>query len=91
MSTETKGGTEMKIEILGPGCQRCVATEENVRKALGELRLEAEVAHVSDPREFARRGVMFTPAVVVDGEVKASGRIPEVEEIRNWLAGRPAA
>jgi small redox-active disulfide protein 2 len=81
----------VKVEILGPGCARCIATEENVRKALGELRLEAEVAHVFDPREFARRGVMFTPAVVVDGEVRSSGRIPQVEEIRAWLAGRPAA
>jgi small redox-active disulfide protein 2 len=81
----------MKVEILGPGCPRCMATQENVRKALQALRLEAEVAHVSDPREFARRGVMFTPAVVINGEVKSSGRIPQVEEIRTWLAGRPAA
>ena len=45
----------MKIEILGPGCSRCRATEELVRKALAELKLEAEIAHVSDPVQFARR------------------------------------
>jgi hypothetical protein len=44
----------MKVEILGPGCNRCAATKENVRKALESLRLQAEVVHISDPLEFAR-------------------------------------
>jgi small redox-active disulfide protein 2 len=81
----------MKIEILGPGCYRCIATEDNVRKALAELGLEAEVVHISDPREFARRGVMFTPAVIIDGQLKASGRIPDVEQVRSWLEQQRAA
>lgn len=72
----------MKIEILGPGCYRCVQTEENVKKALEALKIEAEVTHVTDFQEFARRGVMFTPAVVIDGEVKTSGKIPTVDEIK---------
>ncbi len=75
----------MKIEILGPGCFRCVATEENVRLALGQLGLTAEVIHVSDHDEFHKRGIKFTPAVVVDGRTRSSGRIPEVPEIRGWL------
>lgn len=77
----------MKIEILGPGCARCRATEENVRKALAELHLEADVAHVTDVREFAKRGVMLTPGLVVDGKVVSTGRIPETSEIKTWLAG----
>jgi small redox-active disulfide protein 2 len=81
----------MKIEIFGPGCYRCQATEENLRKALEALGLEAQLTHISDPREFARRGVVFTPAIVIDGRVQSSGRIPEVEEICTWLAGRRAA
>jgi small redox-active disulfide protein 2 len=81
----------MNIEILGPGCYRCEATEENVRKALEALGLEAQVKHISDPQEFGRRGVVFTPAVVIDGRVQSSGRVPEVEEICTWLAGRRAA
>jgi small redox-active disulfide protein 2 len=81
----------MKIEILGPGCNRCIATEENVRKALESLGLQAEVVHVSDPREFARRGVMFSPAVIIDGQLKASGRIPDVDQIRSWLELERAA
>lgn len=75
----------MKIEILGPGCMRCIVTEENVRSALGQLGLTAEVIHVSDHHEFDKRGIKFTPAVVVDGRTKSSGRIPQVPEIRRWL------
>jgi small redox-active disulfide protein 2 len=79
----------MRIEILGPGCARCRATEENVRKALAETSLEAEVVHVTDVREFAKRGVMLTPGLIVDGTLRSSGRVPNVEEIKPWL--RPAA
>jgi small redox-active disulfide protein 2 len=81
----------MEIEILGPGCQRCRTTEEKVRQALQELGVEAKITHISDPTAFAQRGVMFTPAVIIDGEVKASGRIPQVEEIRGWIEKRPTA
>ncbi len=76
----------MKIEILGPGCSRCRATEENVKRALAELNLEAEVLHVTDPKGIAQRRIFLTPAVVVDGEVRCSGRVPEVAEIKKWLA-----
>jgi small redox-active disulfide protein 2 len=75
----------MKIEILGPGCMRCFATEQNVREALEQLGLTAEVIHVSDRDEFHKRGIKFTPAVVVNGRTKSSGRIPQVLEIRHWL------
>lgn len=75
----------MKIEILGPGCARCRATEDRVRRALVELRLEAEVVHVTDPVQVARKGAMLTPGVVVDGSLKMSGRVPSVEEVKAWL------
>jgi small redox-active disulfide protein 2 len=77
--------TRMKIEILGPGCARCRATEDNVRKALAELHVEADVVHVTDVREFAKRGVMLTPGVLIDGTLRSTGRIPSVEEIMQWL------
>jgi small redox-active disulfide protein 2 len=83
---ESKRGGKMKIEILGPGCARCRATEANIRKALAELQVEAEVVHVSDVREIAKRGVMLTPGLVVDGKLVCKGRIPEVTEIKSWLA-----
>jgi small redox-active disulfide protein 2 len=81
------GGGIVRIEILGPGCARCRATEENVRQALAELKVEAEVVHITDMLEIGRRRVMLTPGVIIDGQLRASGRVPEVTEIKNWLAG----
>ena len=81
----------MKIEILGPGCSRCRATEEIVRRALMELQFEAEVVHVTDPVQFARRQVLLTPGVVIENQVKCSGRVPSLEEVKAWLAGAVAA
>ena len=81
----------MKIEILGPGCTRCRATEDTVRKALAELKLEAEIAHITDPVQFARRRVLLTPGVVIDGQVKSSGRVPSLEEVKHWFTGQAAA
>lgn len=75
----------MKIEVLGPGCYRCAAAQQHVHEALQEAGVEAEVVHIDDYREIARRRVMFTPAVFIDGELKAKGRIPKVSEIVTWL------
>ncbi len=81
----------MKVEILGPGCARCRATEEVVRRALAELNLVADIEHVTDPLQFARRQVLLTPGVVIDGQVKSSGRVPSLEEVKAWLARAAAA
>lgn len=75
----------MKIEVFGPGCYRCHNTLRIVEEALKALKMEAEVLHVDDLREFAKRGVMFTPTVFINGVMKASGRIPKLEEVRRWL------
>ena len=77
----------MKIQILGPGCAKCFETEKRIRSALSELGVTAEVEHVHDPRIFAQHRVLFTPAVVVDGEVKTSGKVPSVVEIKKFLEG----
>ena len=76
----------MKIEVLGPGCARCVTTEKNVREALKQLGMSAEVSKVTNVAEFAKKGVMFTPGVIVDGQVKFSGKIPTVDDIKGILA-----
>jgi len=89
-SVTREGGGRMKIEILGPGCPRCRATQENVRQALTELNLEADIVHISDPREFLRRGVLLTPGVIIDGELKVSGRVPEKREIKAWFTKQKA-
>ena len=69
----------MKIEVIGPGCVRCVTTEKNVKEAVKQLGIQAEIVKVTDVAEFAKKGAMFTPGVIVDGQVKVSGRIPTVE------------
>ena len=76
----------MRIEILGAGCPKCRTTEEVVRKALQELNLSVEVEHVYDVREIARRGVVLTPAVAIDGRVVLSGHVPTVEEVKRLLS-----
>jgi small redox-active disulfide protein 2 len=75
----------MIIEVCGPGCPRCQATEKNVLQALKELGKEAEVVKVKDFKEISARGVMMTPAVIIDGVKAFEGRIPSAEEIKNWL------
>jgi len=76
----------MKIEVVGPGCPRCKVTEKNVNEALKQLGINAEVTHIYDINEMRNRGVMFTPALIVDGEIKTSGKIPTVEEIKKILS-----
>ncbi len=75
----------MEIKVLGPGCQRCRKTEEIVREAIAETGANAAVEKITDAMEIAGYGVFGTPAVVINGEVKCVGRIPEKEEVKTWL------
>ena len=81
----------IKIEVFGPGCPRCHATQEAIRRAIEAAGVEATLTHVSDPKEIAQSRVFFTPAVRIDGEMKSTGRVPSVEEISKWLIERAAA
>ncbi len=76
----------MNIKILGTGCPNCQKLKSNTEKAVTELDLKnIEIEKVEEIDKIIGFGVMSTPALVVDNEVKSSGRIPEVEEIKNWL------
>ncbi|MDP3964134.1 MAG: thioredoxin family protein [bacterium] len=76
----------MMIKILGSGCPNCQRLENQARQAIGELKKEdAQVEHVYDMDKIIAYGVMSTPALVIDEVVKSSGRIPDVEEIKEWL------
>lgn len=81
----------MLIEILGSGCQRCFETERRARQAVKLAGIEADVAHVTDARTMAERGVMATPAVAIDGAVKMSGSVPSVAELVTVLINHLAA
>lgn len=78
----------MKIQIAGPGCYNCQTTERNVVNACAELNVAAEISHVIDYNAIAKLGVMRTPAVVVNGQVVVSGRVPTVSEIQALLRDR---
>ena len=75
----------MKIEILGTGCPNCKRLEANVIKAVEEKKVKAEIVKVTDITKIIEYGVMSTPAIVIDGEVKAYGRVVDVKEISRWL------
>ena len=75
----------MEIKVLGPGCPKCELTKKNVQDAVAEAGVDASIEKVTDIMEISKYGVFGTPAVVVDGEVKSVGRIPEKEEIKKWL------
>jgi small redox-active disulfide protein 2 len=74
------------IEVLGSGCPNCQRLEKNAREAVAIVGVEAEVLHVTDPREIVGRGVMSTPGLVIDGQVVSTGRIPSAGDIATWLS-----
>jgi small redox-active disulfide protein 2 len=74
-----------KIQILGTGCPKCTKLAENAEAAAKNLELEFELEKVSDINEMMKFGVMMTPALVVDGEVKAVGKVPSQGEIEQML------
>ena len=76
----------MKIEILGTGCTKCKALEEAVKKAVAQIGGFHEVKKVEDIVEIMNYGVMSTPALVVDGVVKSTGKLLNVEDIVEFIA-----
>ena len=75
----------MKIEILGTGCAKCHKLEEMVRATVRETGVNAEIIKVEDIKKIMGYGVMTTPALVIDGQVKAAGKMPSVEQIKDWV------
>ena len=74
-----------KIEVFGPGCPKCEALFENVKKALTELDMEVKLEKVTDIMEMIKRGVLGTPALAIDGEIKAVGKVLTPKEIKKIL------
>ena len=75
----------MEIKVLGPGCARCKQTEKIVKDAVAEAGVNANVEKVTDMMEIAGYGVMGTPAVVVNGEIKSVGKVPSKEDVKAWI------
>ena len=78
----------MKIEILGTGCAKCHKLDELVRETIKTQGIDAEVSKVEDIKKIMAYGVMTTPALVIDGKVKAAGKIPSAEDMKNLIGGK---
>ena len=75
----------MKIAVLGPGCARCKQLYENAQKAVEQAAVSAELTKVEDLQEITRYNVFMTPALVIDGTVKSTGKVPKPEQIAAWI------
>jgi small redox-active disulfide protein 2 len=75
----------MKIEVLGTGCAKCKTLYENTKQALEEGGIVADVVKVEDIPSIMKYGVMSTPALVIDGQVKVSGKVASVGDIMRLL------
>jgi len=78
----------MKIEVLGMGCPRCLSMEQNVRKALAELAVQANVEKVTDIQAIVQKGALSTPALVIDGTLVLQGKNPTVEQLKELIKAR---
>lgn len=75
-----------RIQVLGPGCQKCKVLAERVTQAVRELGIECDIEKVTDINRIIEYGIMSTPALAVDGTVKAHGHVPTVEKIKELLS-----
>ena len=75
----------MEIKILGIGCPKCKRLEQLAHEAVAEAGLEASIVHVTDMNAIMAYPIMSTPGLVIDEELKSSGRLPRKEEIIGWL------
>jgi small redox-active disulfide protein 2 len=75
----------MEIKVLGPGCAKCTKTEKLVKEVIEETGVEANVEKVTDMMQIASYGVFGTPSVIVNGDVKCTGKVPKKEDIKAWI------
>ncbi|MGI6344368.1 MAG: thioredoxin family protein [Bacillota bacterium] len=78
----------MQIKVLGPGCANCKKLLKLTEDAVKELGRSDEIVYVTDLAEIAAAGVMRTPALIMDGRVKVSGRVPRKDEIKQLIEGK---
>jgi len=81
----------MKVQILGTGCAKCKALTANAEKAIEELGLAAEIEKVEGMADIARMGVLMTPALAVDGQVKSSGHLLSIQQVKRILGDDASA
>ena len=75
----------MEIKVLGPGCAKCNKTEKMIQEVIKETGVAATVEKVTDMMAIASYGVFGTPSVIIDNDLKCSGKVPKKKEIETWL------
>lgn len=75
----------MEIKVLGPGCAKCSKTEKLIQEVIEETGADARVEKITDMMQIASFGVFATPSVIIDNQVKCSGKVPKKEDIKRWL------
>ena len=75
----------MEIKVCGPGCANCTRAESIVREAVAAAGIDATIEKITDFAAMAKLGVLSTPAVVIDGQVKCAGKVPTAQEALAWL------
>ena len=81
----------MLIQVLGTGCGKCKALHEVVKKAVQETGIDAQVEKVEDIQKIMAFEILMTPGLVIDGQVKTAGRLPNLEEVKNMILAAKAA
>jgi small redox-active disulfide protein 2 len=81
----------MLIQVLGTGCGRCKTLHETVKKAVQETGVDAQVEKVEDIQKIMAFEILMTPGLVINGEVKTAGRVPNVEEVKKMIVAARAA
>ncbi len=82
---EDEASDGLDVKILGPGCANCDRLEMEVMAAMSELKLPGSIDHVIDIKEIGKYGVMGTPALVINGQIKSVGRVSPRAQIKEWL------
>ena len=79
---------DLDIKVLGPGCRKCIEITNSIRQVIEENKMEVQIEQISNIDEIAEFGVSSTPAIVIGGDVKCVGRVPDRSEILSWLKRR---
>ncbi|GAA0805457.1 thioredoxin family protein [Clostridium sp. AF19-22AC] len=77
----------MEIKVIGTGCEKCNRLYQNVQQAVNELGITANIEKVEELMDIVRLGVMLTPALMVDGKIVITGRVPDVKSLLSILSG----
>jgi small redox-active disulfide protein 2 len=75
----------MMIKVCGPGCANCSKAESIVKEAVADVGVDAEIQKISDFAEMAKLGVLSTPAIIINGDIKCVGKVPTKKEVIMWL------